>query len=129
MAERCFKNTKPHLGVLRLWKSGLWGGIIGAVIAFFAWRMESTSPTLAGIAGVICLLGAFACNMIYWSKDRNPTSYSAFEFYYRRNLTCAPLLTALFPTGISLFLGVHLLRLAHPNTSSRKHQLMLLKYR
>ncbi len=65
-------RIQAHLGVLRLWKSGLWGGIIGAVIAFFAWRMESTSPTLAGIAGAICLLGAFACNMIYWSKDPQP---------------------------------------------------------
>ena len=65
-------RIQAHLGVLRLWKSGLWGGIIGAVIAFFAWRMESTSPTLAGFAGIICLLGAFACNMIYWSKDPQP---------------------------------------------------------
>lgn len=65
-------RIQAHLGVLRLWKSGLWGGIIGAVVAFFAWRMESTSPTLAGLTGVICLLGAFACNMIYWSKDPQP---------------------------------------------------------
>jgi hypothetical protein len=65
-------RIQAHLGVLRLWKSGLWGGIIGVIIAFFAWRMESTSPTLAGIAGVICLLGAFACNIVYWSKDPQP---------------------------------------------------------
>ena len=65
-------RIQAHLGVLRLWKSGLWGGIIGAFVAFFAWRMESTSPTLAGLTGVICLLGAFACNMIYWSKDPQP---------------------------------------------------------
>ena len=49
-----------------------WGGIIGVVIAFFAWRMESTSPTLAGLAGGLCLLGALACNMIYWAKDPQP---------------------------------------------------------
>ena len=65
-------RIQAHLGVLRLWKSGLWGGIIGAVIAFFAWRMETTSPTLAGIAGGFCLLGALACNMIYWAKDPQP---------------------------------------------------------
>ncbi len=65
-------RIQAHLGVLRLWKSGLWGGITGAIIAFFAWRMETTSPTLAGIAGALCLIGAFACNMIYWSKDPQP---------------------------------------------------------
>ena len=65
-------RIQAHLGVLRLWKSGLWGGIIGVVIAFFAWRMETTSPTLAGLAGGLCLLGALACNMIYWAKDPQP---------------------------------------------------------
>ena len=65
-------RIQAYLGVLRLWKSGLWAGITGAVIAFFAWRMESTSPTLAGVAGAICLLGAFACNIIYWAKDPQP---------------------------------------------------------
>ena len=65
-------RIQAHLGVLRLWKSGLWGGITGAVIAFFAWRMETTSPTLAGIAGGLCLIGALACNIIYWAKDPQP---------------------------------------------------------
>ena len=65
-------RIQAHLGVLRLWKSGLWGGVTGAVIAFFAWRMETTSPTLAGVAGALCLIGAFACNMIYWAKDPQP---------------------------------------------------------
>ena len=65
-------RIQAHLGVLRLWKSGLWGGIIGAVIAFFAWRMETVSPTIAGISGALCLVGALACNMIYWAKDPQP---------------------------------------------------------
>ena len=65
-------RIQAHLGVLRLWKSGLWGGITGAVIAFFAWRMESISPTVAGIAGISCLLFAIVSNQIYWAKDPNP---------------------------------------------------------
>jgi hypothetical protein len=65
-------RIQAHLGVLRLWKSGLWGGIIGAVIAFFAWRMDSISPTIAGFAGIGCLLFAILSNQIYWAKDPNP---------------------------------------------------------
>ena len=65
-------RIQAHLGVLRLWKSGLWSGIIGSVIAFFAWRMETVSPTIAGISGALCLVGALACNMIYWAKDPQP---------------------------------------------------------
>ena len=65
-------RIQAHLGVLRLWKSGLWGGIIGAVIAFFAWRMETVSPTIAGIVAMFCLIGSLTCNMIYWSKDPKP---------------------------------------------------------
>mgnify|MGYP001372113794 CR=1 FL=1 len=65
-------RIQAHLGVLRLWKSGLWGGITGAVIAFFAWRMESVSPTIAGIAGISSLIFAITCNKLYWSKDPDP---------------------------------------------------------
>ena len=65
-------RIQAHLGVLRLWKSGLWGGIVGPLIAFFAWRMETVSPTIAGISGALCLVGALACNMIYWAKDPQP---------------------------------------------------------
>ena len=65
-------RIQAHLGVLRLWKSGLWGGITGAVIAFFAWRMESISPTIAGITGISCMLFAILSNQIYWAKDPNP---------------------------------------------------------
>lgn len=65
-------RIQAHLGVLRLWKSGLWGGVIGAVIAFFAWRMETLSPPTSGAVAILCLVGSFICNMIYWSKDPKP---------------------------------------------------------
>ena len=65
-------RIQAHLGVLRLWKSGLWGGVTGAVIAFFAWRMDSISPTLAGITGVGCLIFAVISNQLYWYKDPDP---------------------------------------------------------
>ena len=65
-------RIQAHLGVLRLWKSGLWGGVVGAVVAFFAWRMETVSPTIAGVAAMLCLVASLTCNMIYWSKDPKP---------------------------------------------------------
>ena len=65
-------RIQAHLGVLRLWKSGLWGGVVGAVVAFFAWRMETVSPTIAGVAAMFCLVGSLTCNMICWSKDPKP---------------------------------------------------------
>jgi hypothetical protein len=34
--------------------------------------MESISPTIAGIAGITCLLFAIVNNQIYWARDPNP---------------------------------------------------------
>ena len=65
-------RIQAHLGVLRLWKSGLWGGIIGAIVTFFAWRLDNVSPTVALIIASLCLLGSLVCNLVYWSKDPRP---------------------------------------------------------
>ena len=65
-------RIQAHLGVLRLWKSGLWGGVVGAVIAFFAGRMGTISPSAALITGCLCVVGAIVCNVVYWSKDPQP---------------------------------------------------------
>ena len=65
-------RIQAHLGVLRLWKSGLWAGIVGVVIAFFAWRMATISPTIAGVSAIFCIIGSLTCNMVYWSKDPKP---------------------------------------------------------
>ena len=65
-------RIQAHLGVLRLWKSGLWGGIIGAIVTFFAWRLDNVSPTVALIIASLCLLGSLICNLVYWSKDPRP---------------------------------------------------------
>ena len=65
-------RIQAHLGVLRLWKSGLWGGLSGVIIAFFAWKLETLSPTASGILGLTSLILAVVSNQLYWAKDPKP---------------------------------------------------------
>ena len=65
-------RLQAHLGILRFWKSGLWGGITGMIVSFFTWQLETLSPTVSGLIGVTSLLFALASNQLYWSKDPKP---------------------------------------------------------
>ena len=65
-------RIQAHLGVLRLWKSGLWAGISGVAIGFFGWKISSFSQTTGLTVGIIGLAVAIACNAIYWAKDPDP---------------------------------------------------------
>jgi len=65
-------RLQAHLGILRFWKSGLWGGITGLIVSFFTWQLETLSPTVSGFIGATSLLFALASNQLYWSKDPAP---------------------------------------------------------
>ena len=65
-------RLQAHLGVLRFWKSGLWAGITGLVVAFFSWQLESLSPTISGVIAALSLFFAIGSNQLYWSKDPKP---------------------------------------------------------
>ena len=65
-------RLQAHLGILRFWKSGLWGGVTGLIISFFTWQLETLSPTVSGLIGATSILFALASNQLYWSKDPDP---------------------------------------------------------
>jgi hypothetical protein len=65
-------RLQAHLGILRFWKSGLWGGVTGLMISFFTWQLETLSPTMSGLIGTTSILFALASNQLYWSKDPDP---------------------------------------------------------
>lgn len=65
-------RLQAHLGILRFWKSGLWGGITGLIVSFFTWQLGTLSPTFSGLIATISILFALASNQLYWSKDPEP---------------------------------------------------------
>ena len=65
-------RLQAHLGILRFWKSGLWGGITGIIVAFFSWQLETLAPTTSALIGSISLFFAIASNQLYWAKDPDP---------------------------------------------------------
>ena len=65
-------RIQAHLGVLRLWKSGLWAGISVIAIGFFGWKLSSFSQTTGLIVSIAGVAVAIACNAIYWAKDPDP---------------------------------------------------------
>ena len=65
-------RLQAHLGVLRFWKSGLWAGVVGLIVAFFSWQLETLSPTISAITAIISLFFAIGSNLLYWSKDPKP---------------------------------------------------------
>lgn len=65
-------RLQAHLGILRFWKSGLWGGFTGLIVSFFTWQLETLSPTMSGLIGATSILFALASNQLYWSKDPDP---------------------------------------------------------
>ena len=65
-------RLQAHLGILRFWKSGLWGGITGLIVSFFTWQLGTLSPTFSGLIATISILFALASNQLYWSEDPEP---------------------------------------------------------
>jgi hypothetical protein len=65
-------RLQAYLGILRFWKSGLWGGVTGLIVSFFTWQLETLSPTVSGLIGATSILFALASNQLYWSKDPDP---------------------------------------------------------
>ena len=65
-------RLQAHLGVLRVWKSGVWVGITTMVVAYYGWQIDSMTPSFAiGVALAGALL-SFASNRMYWWKDPQP---------------------------------------------------------
>ena len=71
-AQKWLKDVsrlQAHLGVLRVWKSGVWVGITTMVVAYYSWQLETLSTTnsigLAFLGGLI----SFGSNLLYWKKD------------------------------------------------------------
>ena len=71
-AQKWLKDVsrlQAHLGVLRVWKSGVWVGITTMVVAYYSWQLESLSTMnsigLAAIGGLISI----GSNLLYWKKD------------------------------------------------------------
>ena len=62
-------RLQAHLGVLRVWKSGVWVGITTMVVAYYAWQLESMSTVESiGLAALGAII-SFASNFLYWKKD------------------------------------------------------------
>jgi len=62
-------RLQAHLGVLRVWKSGVWVGISTMIVAYYAWQLENLTTTNSiGLAalGAIISIGS---NLLYWKKD------------------------------------------------------------
>ncbi|MGB1798484.1 MAG: hypothetical protein ACPHM4_04310 [Candidatus Poseidoniaceae archaeon] len=71
-AQKWLKDVsrlQAHLGVLRVWKSGVWVGITTMVVAYYSWQLETLSTTnsigLAVLGGLISI----GSNLLYWNKD------------------------------------------------------------
>lgn len=65
-------RLQAHLGALRMWKSGTWVGLSAAVVAFFAWRLETMTSNQSALLAVISLGTIVASNAIYRMKDPPP---------------------------------------------------------
>lgn len=65
-------RLQAHLGVLRVWKSGVWVGLTTMIVAYYGWQIDSMTPSFAiGVALAGALL-SFASNRMYWWKDPSP---------------------------------------------------------
>ena len=62
-------RLQAHLGVLRVWKSGVWVGITTMVVAYYAWQLESFSTTNSVGLAVLGAIISVGSNLLYWKKD------------------------------------------------------------
>jgi len=71
-AQKWLKDVsrlQAHLGVLRVWKSGVWVGIATMVVAYYSWQLDSMSTTQSiGLAALGAII-SFGSNFLYWKKD------------------------------------------------------------
>ncbi len=62
-------RLQAHLGVLRVWKSGVWAGIATMVVAYYSWQLGSMSSIESiGLAALGAII-SFGSNFLYWKKD------------------------------------------------------------
>ncbi|MGB0394841.1 MAG: hypothetical protein ACPGE8_06590 [Candidatus Poseidoniaceae archaeon] len=62
-------RLQAHLGVLRVWKSGVWVGISAMVVAYYAWQLETLSTTNSIGLAVLGSIISIGSNLLYWKKD------------------------------------------------------------
>ena len=62
-------RLQAHLGVLRVWKSGVWVGLTTMVVAYYAWQLETLSTTNSVGLAVLGAVLSIGSNMFYWKKD------------------------------------------------------------
>ena len=71
-AQKWLKDVsrlQAHLGVLRVWKSGVWVGITTMIVAYYSWQLDSLSTSESiGLAALGAAL-SFGSNFLYWKKD------------------------------------------------------------
>ncbi len=71
-AQKWLKDVsrlQAHLGVLRVWKSGVWVGVATMVVSYYSWQLDSISASTSiglAMAGALISIGS---NLIYWMKD------------------------------------------------------------
>ena len=71
-AQKWLKDVsrlQAHLGVLRVWKSGVWVGITTMVVAYYSWQLESLSTTNSIALAILGGLISIGSNLLYWKKD------------------------------------------------------------
>ena len=71
-AQKWLKDVsrlQAHLGVLRVWKSGVWVGIMTMIVAYYAWQLESMSTMESIVLLGLGLALSFGSNLLYWKKD------------------------------------------------------------
>jgi hypothetical protein len=71
-AQKWLKDVsrlQAHLGVLRVWKSGVWVGLTTMVVAYYSWQLDSmTTSASIGLAALGALI-SLGSNFLYWKKD------------------------------------------------------------
>ena len=60
---------QAHLGILRVWKSGVWVGITTMVVAYYARQLETLSTTSSVGLAVLGAIISIGSNLLYWKKD------------------------------------------------------------
>ncbi len=71
-AQKWLKDVsrlQAHLGVLRVWKSGVWVGIGTLVVAYYAWQLGTLSTTGSLMLAVVGAAISLGSNTLYWKKD------------------------------------------------------------
>ncbi len=62
-------RLQAHLGVLRVWKSGVWVGITTMIVAYYAWQLDTMSTTNSVALAALGAIISIGSNMLYWKKD------------------------------------------------------------